>query len=267
MKRYLKSSVLVMIAGIVIGSFIPGISFAITGREIIEKVNSHPEPSGTQGKLVMRLISRTGGVRERVLQSYSKTTKEGLEKRYVKFIEPADVAGTSFLTLEQKKGSDLQYLYLPVLHKVRRIEASGKKGSFMGSDFTYKDMESIKIDEWKYRLLKKENYNGLECYVVEEKPANKEVLRETGYSKRISWVDSKNFLIRKVEFYDEMGNLLKVLSLEDYKLFSGKYWIAQRMVMKNVQTKHTTELIFKEMKAGNIKIPDLYFTPRYLMRG
>lgn len=265
MDRYLKSLSIGLIASFLFMFFFLNASFAITGREIMEKVNSHPTPAGSQGKLIMRLISRTGGVRERVLQSYSKT-KNGLERHYVKFIKPADVAGTSFLTLEQKEGSDLQYLYLPVLHKVRRIEASGKKGSFMGSDFTYKDMESIKIDEWKYRLLRQENYKGLNCYVVEARPANKEVLKETGYSKKISWIDSKDFLVRKIEFYDEVGNLLKILTLDNYKLFEKKYWIAQKMIMKNVQTKHTTELIFEEMKVGSLNIPDLYFTPRYLMR-
>jgi len=265
----MRKSLKILIAGVVVGvfslSFFAGASFSLTGREIMEKMDANPEPEGSEGKLVMRLISKTGSVRERTLQSYSKIEND-LEKRYVKFIKPADVAGTSFLTLEQPEGSDLQYLYLPVLHKVMRIEAGKKKGSFMGSDFSYKDMESINIDEWKYKLLKEEKYEGMLCYVVESTPATEKVKKETGYSKKISWIDSKNFLVHKVEFYDELGNLLKILTLKEYKLFSGKYWIAQKMVMKNVQTGHTTELIFEGMKV-NVKIPSLYFTPRYLMRG
>ena len=263
-KKVTQVLLILAMAGILISLF-SGTSFALTGREIMERMDSQPVPKGSEGKLIMRLISKTGGVRERILQSYSKT-ENGLEKRYVKFLEPADVAGTSFLTLEQEKGSDLQYLYLPVLHKVRRIAARGKKGSFMGSDFTYKDMEAINIDEWKYRLLREEEYEERKCYVVEATPADEEVLQETGYSKKISWIDSENFIVRKVEFYDETGNLLKVLTLEEYKLLAEKYWIAHKMTMKNVQTGHSTELIFRKMKV-DVEIPDLYFTPRYLMRG
>jgi len=264
-----KNRLFVLIGGLAGSVFLlilfSSVAFSITGREVMEKMDANPEPETSKGKLVMRLISKAGGVRERTLLSYFKT-EESLERRYIKFLEPADVEGTSFLTLEQKEGSDFQYLYLPVLHKVTRIESKKKKGSFMGSDFTYKDMEAINIDEWNYKLLKEEKYKGVNCYVVEATPAHKEVLEETGYLKKISWIDSENFLAHKVEFYDELGNLLKVLALEDYKLFSEKYWIAQKMTMKNVQTGHTTELIFKEMEVG-VEVPDIYFTPRYLMRG
>jgi outer membrane lipoprotein-sorting protein len=265
MRKDVRIITTLLVAGISFLTFLTPLSFALTGREIMEKVDSQPVPKGSEGKLIMRLISRKGGVRERTLQSYFKT-EDGLERRYVKFLEPADVAGTSFLTLEQREGSDLQYLYLPVLHKVRRIAAKGKKGSFMGSDFTYKDMEAINIDEWKYKLLEEEEYEGRSCYVIEAKPASERTLEETGYSKKISWIDSRDFLARRVEFYDEMGNLLKILTLEDYRWLAEKYWIAHKMRMKNIQTGHITELVFEEMKV-DVETPDIYFTPRYLMRG
>lgn len=240
-------------------------AFSITGREVMEKMDANPEPNTQKSKLIMRLVSTNGSTRERILLSYFKK-KQGLEKRYIKFLEPADVEGTSFLTLEQEEGSDIQYLYLPVMHKVTRIESTKKKGKFMGSDFTYKDMEVVNLDEWNYKLLREEKYKGISCYVVQATPASEKVRQETGYSKKISWIDSNNFLAHKVEFYDELGDLLKVLTIEDYKLFSEKYWITQKMVMRNVQTQHTTELIFQEVGIG-IEIPDMYFTPRYLMRG
>lgn len=255
----------VLIAGFLSLVFFSSAAFPITGREVMEKMDANPEPETSKGELTMRLISKTGSVRRRVLLSYFKT-EGGLEKRYIKFLEPADVEGTSFLTLEQKEGPDIQYLYLPVLHKITRIESQKKKGSFMGSDFTYKDMEAVNIEEWKYKFLGEKKYRKMLCYVVEATPASKKVSEETGYSKKISWIDSENFLTYKVEFYNETKNLLKVLTLENYKLFSEKYWVPQKMVMENIQTGHSTELIFKDMEVG-VDIPDMYFTPRYLMRG
>lgn len=265
MSRRLKIFSSRLILGALFLVLFPCLAFSLTGREVMEKMDANLEPETSKGKLVMRLISKAGGTRERVLQSYFKT-ENGLEKRYIKFLEPADVEGTSFLTLEQPEDSDVQYLYLPVLHKVTRIESQKKKGSFMGSDFTYKDMEAVNLDEWSYELLREEKYRKMSCYVVKARPANQKVLEETGYSKKISWVDCDNFLARKVKFYDKTENLLKVLTLEEYKLFSEKYWVAQKMTMRNIQTGHSTELIFKDMKVGT-EIPDMYFTPRYLMRG
>ncbi|MEW5815538.1 MAG: outer membrane lipoprotein-sorting protein [Spirochaetota bacterium] len=49
--------------------------------------------------------------------------------------------GTGFLNLEHTNGANDQWLYLPALGKIRRIAASGRGGSFTGSDFTYADIK------------------------------------------------------------------------------------------------------------------------------
>ena len=44
----------------------------------------------------------------------------------VRFLKPADVAGTSFLSVEQQTRDDDQYLYLPSLDKSKRISGGRK---------------------------------------------------------------------------------------------------------------------------------------------
>ena len=65
----------------------------------------------------------------------------------------------------------------------------------------------------------------------------------SGYSKQISWVDQDVFQIRRVEFYDRRGDLLKVLELNDYRDYDG-IWRAQTLSMSNVQTNKQTDLIY-----------------------
>ncbi len=89
------------------------------------------------------------------------------------------------------------------------------------------------------------------CDVVERKPR----YENSGYTRQVSWLDQTDFQLRKVEFYDRRGDLLKVLELTDYRSYAG-IWRAHKLSMSNVQTNKQTDLIygdytFKTGLAGN----------------
>ena len=50
----------------------------------------------------------------------------------------------------------------------------------------------------------------------------------------MAWVDQEVFQIRKVDFYDRRGDLLKTLTLDDYRLYDDQYWraLTLRMVIR-----------------------------------
>ncbi len=68
----------------------------------------------------------------------------------------------------------------------------------------------------------------------------------SGYTKQVSWVDQQDFQIRKVEFYDRRGDLLKVLELNDYRQYENGVWRAHQLTMSNVQTNKQTNLVYAE---------------------
>ena len=47
----------------------------------------------------------------------TKSFPDGLEKRFIRFIEPADVRGTSMLIVDNKNSADEMWIYLPALKK------------------------------------------------------------------------------------------------------------------------------------------------------
>ena len=67
----------------------------------------------------------------------------------------------------------------------------------------------------------------------------------SGYSRQVSWVDRDVHQVRKVEFYDRRGDLLKTLVLTDYREYDG-IWRSHRMEMTNHQTGKSTDLIYGE---------------------
>ncbi len=115
----------------------------------------------------------------------------------------------AFLQVEHIDGDDDLWIYLPALKKSRRLVANNKKDSFVGSDFSYGDITLPKVDQYRHTLLRSEKVDGFDCYVVESMPANDTVKANSGYSKKVTWVRTDNFLETKVEYYDLAGRLLK----------------------------------------------------------
>lgn len=158
------------------------------------------------------------------------------------FDTPRDVKGTAFLTFSHKVGDDEQWLYLPALKRVKRINSRNKSGSFMGSEFAYEDIASQEVEKYTYTFLRQEEYQGHPCFVEESYPVD---LKNSGYTKLISWIDTDQYRLYKVEYYDRKQSLLKTLTIEGYHQYLDKFWRAEKMTMINHQTGKSTRLIWK----------------------
>lgn len=69
----------------------------------------------------------------------------------------------------------------------------------------------------------------------------------------------------KVEYYDKLGALHRVLNISDIKQVQG-FWTRGKMVMENVQTKHKTVITFSDMKY-DLKIDSEMFNVAKLEKG
>lgn len=179
-------------------------------------------------------------IRSKVLE----VTGDG-DKNLSIFDTPRDVKGTAFLSFSHKVGDDEQWLYLPALKRVKRINSRNKSGSFMGSEFAYEDIASQEVEKYTYRHLREEEYNGKLCYIGESYPVDK---KNSGYTRRISWLDKEEYRLQKVEFYDRKQSLLKTLSVGKYQQYLGKYWRPDTMEMINHQTGKSTSLHWRNYK-------------------
>ena len=238
----------------------------VTGLEIMKKLEAHPEPRDVVSKTVLtltKIMKAKERHRSREIMRYEKYFSEGsfLSKSLIRFTKPADVKGTALLIWEyRKRGKDNdQWFYLPALKKTKRIISNQKNQSFMGSDFTYQDMEGRDIDDDTYTILGEEELFGETCFKVEAKPVEKGT-----YSRRIIWVEKERSILRKVEFFDRKDILLKVMTIPEVRK-DGDYWTILKMVMENVQKSHRTILEVSNVQY-DIGIKDSFFTERFLKR-
>jgi len=199
----------------------------------------------------MRMILRNRHGQESVREMRIKTleVKNDGDKSLSIFDSPRDVKGTAFLTFTHKTDDDDQWLYLPALKRVKRINSRNKSGSFMGSEFAYEDFSSQEIDKYNYRWIRNESLGGEECFVVEFYPVDK---KNSGYSRMLNWIDTSEYRTRKVKFYDRKDSLLKTLIISNFSKYLDRHWRAHDMNMVNHQNGKNTTLTWTgyEFKTG-----------------
>ncbi len=221
---------------------------ALSNLEIAQKADQVTDGfESSIAKTEMTLINASGqkSIRDMIMKTLEG---ENGDKTISTFLSPADVKGTKVLGWEHVDRDDDQWLYLPALKRVKRIASRNKSGSFMGSEFSYEDIGNQNPQKYTYEGEPKiVTYKGLECYMGVRKPKDK----NSGYTKQVTWVDTKDFLIRKVDYYDRKGELLKTATFNDYKKIDG-IWRVGKIDMKNHQNDKETLLVWKEdkIKAG-----------------
>lgn len=211
----------------------------------------------------MVLISKRGEKSERELRV---KTLEGQgegdgDKGLTIFDTPADVRGTALLTWSYKEKDDDQWLYLPALRRVKTISSRNQSGSFMGSEFAFEDMRAQEVEKYTYKFLREEACGEQTCFVSERVPTDK----YSGYTRQEVWMDTIEYRVQKVDYYDRKKSLLKTLTMTDYTQYKDQFWRPSLMLMINHQTDKSTELHWKDYKfSTGLKESD--FSQNSLMR-
>ena len=254
------------IAGLVATLTLPAAAWALTAVEIMDKNFVVGKYADSTSDTTMTLTNKSGQQRIRKTFGTTKLDTNGLDnKRMTRFLEPADVKGTVSLLIEHSDKDDDIWIYLPSVKKVRRLISSNKKDSFVGTDFSYGDVIGHKVKEWNHTLVKEEDVDGKPCYVIESTPKDATVKTNTGYSKRIGWIQKDNFVTVKAVAYDEAGELLKEAKYSHWKeVDTVKHkWQAGILEAKNLQTGHSTVITIDQFKVNN-GVKDDFFTTRYM---
>ena len=240
----------------------------LSGNEIYEKAVSTSRLDGSEAVSRMIIIDKKGRERVRDTAQITKLYDNGkTEKRLIRFLSPADVKGTGFLTFDYEEKDDDMWLYMPALRKVRRIVSSEKSKSFMGSEFSYSDMSPLSASDFNIRLTGEETVNMVECFVLEMIPVNDELADENGFTLKKAWVGKTDFVIRKAEYYDFSDMLYKTLNVEKVGLIDSekKKYRPMLLKMENHENGRKSILEIKQIVL-NRDVGEEYFTQRYLSR-
>jgi outer membrane lipoprotein-sorting protein len=217
--------------------------------------------SGADTQVRMLLTAPSGATRERKALVRSRL-ENGLARTTVNFLAPPDVAGTKFLLIENSARPDDQYIYLPALKRVRRIAANQRQSSFMGSDFTYADLEGRDIENAKYVKVGDETVGGANCHVIDATPTTQ---ADSSYSRIRLWIRQDNHVGVRSFFYDGSGALAKKLEVLRVDTVKGRFVVLESR-METVSKNHRTTLVIDTIDFRD-DLPADEFTVHRLEKG
>ena len=237
-------------------------------KEIMQKSKEGRIFNTMEAVSVFKTINKDGREKVSKIIILSKLSDNGsLEKRRINIIEPVDMKDTHILIIDHKTKADEMWVYMPSLKEPRKIVSNKLSKSFMGSEFSLGDMSIPGVNDFNFSLINSEVIDGDDCWVIECIPIDKKTMSGNNYSKEILYIGKDHFHIKKGEFYDKKGKLLKVMTVSNIEKADPKTnsYIARYMAIENVQTKRKSEITMEDVKV-NLPIDDSLFTIESLQK-
>lgn len=178
----------------------------------------------------------------------------GDQKFYVFFKKPADVNKTAFMVWKHLEGDDDRWLYLPALDLVKRIAASDKRTSFVGSHFFYEDVSGRNPQEDTHVLEKVDD----KFYTIKSTPNSKDGVEFDYY---VSTIHKASFLPVKIEYYKD-GNKYRQYDAVKVAAVEGKPTVVAAK-MSDIASGGATLMEYELVDYG-FEVDDEIFTERYL---
>lgn len=216
-------------------------SKALTAKEIVDKV-AETDPWGMGGAEVNAkavVTEKSGKTRNLVFDGKSRKGSGESGKSLITFSAPADVAGMKFLQVQNKEKNkdDDRWLWTPDLKRSRRIAGSNRTDSFMGTDFSFADLDGRDVRNSTSVLKGDENVGKFECYHLIATPTNDDAV----YGKVEMWVRKDNFVPLKQVMFNKSGAPVKTLLSREIQKHGGRWFItASKMI--DMSTGRQTEL-------------------------
>jgi uncharacterized protein len=239
---------------------------AISAQTVMQNNFNATRFSSTRYSATMEIGRPNEPARRRVLQGTTKLLDGGsANAQRVRFTAPSDLNGTSTLTISRLSASDDLWIYLPSLNRVRRLVSSNRRDAYIGSDFSFGDILGFEAGEWNHRFLPQVVLDGEPCWVVESIPAQEDIRRDFGYSRRVSWVRMSNFVLKQGQYYGPAEQLLKTIRTDQVRAFPGQPTRYQPMVVNAItaQTKRVSTIRFTSFDA-NPRVQDSEVAPEEL---
>jgi len=229
-------------------------------EEIVNRANLAAYYGGNDGRaeVTMTITDDQGRERNREFVILRRDVADGGDQQfYVYFEKPSDVRKMAFMVHKHVEGDDDRWLYLPALDLVKRIAASDKRTSFVGSHFFYEDVSGRGVDEDVHELVETTDT----AYVLKNTPKDPDSVEFAFYTV---WIDKNSFMPLKAEYVDGQGQTYRLVEALQIDEIQGIPTVTRSRV-KDLAGGGETVSVFSNI-TYDIGLNESIFTERYLRR-
>jgi outer membrane lipoprotein-sorting protein len=194
------------------------------------------------------VIHRPDWERSMTMRAWTK----GQDQALVRVIEPKKDRGNGTLTNE-----DNMWTFSPKINRVIKVPSSMMGQSWMGSDFSNKDISRADdiIDQYEHSIIKTEDQDGMTVYEIESIPHEDAAVV---WGKEVLKIRDDHVVLEHA-FYDQDGELVKKLVSMDIGEMGGRTIAKRQRMVKTDEPDEWTEIGVIQV-AYEIDLKDSLFT-------
>jgi len=209
-------------------------------KKIIKEIDQLYRSESSRSKMEMEIVT-PHWQRTLVMKAWS----EGQDKTFIRILEPKKEQGVATLRIKNE-----MWNYLPKTNKVIKVPPSMMMSSWMGSDFTNDDLvkEFSLFEDYTYEPATADNPDSslvyVNCIPREDLPIV--------WGNIVIAARRSDHLPVWQKYYDEKGELMRVMEYSDIKTFDGRTIPATLSMIPKTKEGHKTVIRYDsiEFNAG-----------------
>ncbi len=227
---------------------------AQSALEIVRKADEKLKGSSTVASMTIQTV-RPNWTREMTLKSWTK----GSDYAMILVTAPAKDKGIVYLKRKKEVWN-----WIPAIERTVKLPPSMMSQSWMGTDFSNDDLvrEASITSDYTHTLLGEATVEGRNCFQIRLDPKPEAAVV---WGKVVVWIDKKDYLMLRVQYFDEEDELVNTLQNSDIKMLGGKLLPARMEMTPAGKKGHKTVMIYHSMVFDK-PISDDFFTSQNMPR-
>ena len=215
-------------------------------KELIQKAMDHWRGLSSYSEMTMT-IHRPDWERSMSMRSWTKGEKTTL----VRVTAPKKDAGNGTLTKDNN-----MWTFAPKVNRIIKVPSSMMSQSWMGSDFSNKDISKSTdiIDQYDHRLLETREQDGHTIYVIESIPHEEAAVV---WGKEIVAIRDDYVLIEQ-QFWDQDDILVKTMKALEIREIGGRTVASIIRMGKVAEPDEWTEMSVQDIKFDVVNDDNLF---------
>ena len=179
-------------------------------KDLIQQAMNHWRGTASYSEITM-IIHRPDWQRSMSMRSWT----EGEKTTLVRITKPKKDAGNGTLTKDNN-----MWIFSPKINRIIKVPSSMMNQSWMGSDFSNKDISKSTdiIEQYDHKLLDSYQQDNHTVYVIESIPHEEAAVV---WGKEIVTIRDDYILLQQ-QFWDQDDNLVKTMNTHEIKKLGGR---------------------------------------------
>jgi outer membrane lipoprotein-sorting protein len=217
------------------------------GKTIVRDAINHWRGLSSYTEMTM-VIHRPDWERSMTMRAWTM----GDKKTLVRVVEPKKDRGNGTLTDDKSMWS-----YSPKVNRVIKVPSSMMGQSWMGSDFSNKDIAKADdiVDEYQHSILKTEEIDGVTIHDIQSIPNEDAAVVWGSELMRIR----EDHVVMRHAFYDQDGELVKTLETLEIVEMGGRVIAKRQRMVKTDEPDEWTEIQVNDVEY-EVDLKDSLFT-------